>query len=163
WLAHRLGDAEVDHLEHRFVVAIANEHVRRLQIAMDDPLLMSMLHRLAGTEEKIESLLQRQVMLVAIASDRYPLNQFHDEIRSAGRGRPAVMHLGDIRMIHDRERLPLSFETSDDLPRVHAGLEHLEGNLAADWLGLLGEEDDAEAAFADVLEELVRTDDRSWA
>ena len=37
---------------------------------------------------------------------------------------------------------------------VHARLEDLEGHLAADRLLLLGHEDQAEAAFADLLQSL---------
>ena len=41
------------------------------------------------------------------------------------------------------------------------GLMHLEGDLAPDRLALLGHEDDAHAAFADLLQQLVRADDRA--
>jgi hypothetical protein len=47
--------------------------------------------------------------------------------------------------------LPVSFEASDDLGRVHAWLDDLEGHAAVDWLVLLGHIDNAEAAFADLL------------
>src|SRR5215475_8108849 len=66
-------------------------------------------------------------------------------------------------MIHQGERLPLRFEAGDHLPRVHAGLEDLQRDFAADRLLLLGHEDDAEAAFADLFQELVWTDDDAGA
>ena len=44
---------------------------------------------------------------------------------------------------------------------VHAGLDDLERDLAADRLLLLGHVDDAHAAFADLLQQLVRADDRA--
>jgi hypothetical protein len=48
------------------------------------------------------------------------------------------------------------------LPGVHAGLDQLEGDLAADRLGLLGDVDGAHAAFAEAFEELVAPgDDRA--
>ena len=43
--------------------------------------------------------------------------------------------------------------------RVHARLDDLEGDLAADGLRLLGHEDGAHAAFADLLQQLVGADD----
>ncbi len=61
-------------------------------------------------------------------------------------------------MIHHCQRLPLRFETGDDLAAVHAGLDHLEGDAAADRLKLLGHIDHAKATFADLLEELVGAD-----
>jgi len=66
-------------------------------------------------------------------------------------------------MIHDRQGLSFGLETGDDLPGVHARLEDFEGDLAADGLGLLGHEDDAKTALADLLQELVRPDDCAGA
>src|SRR5262245_40862210 len=63
-------------------------------------------------------------------------------------------------MIHQRQRLPLRFETRDQLARVHAGLDDLECDLAAHRLPLLSHPYDAESALPDFLEELVRTDQR---
>ena len=45
--------------------------------------------------------------------------------------------------------------------RVHARLDDLERDLAADRLLLLGHVDDAHAALADLLEQLVRADQRA--
>ena len=45
--------------------------------------------------------------------------------------------------------------------RVHAGLDDLQGHLAADRLLLLGHEDEAHAALADLLQQLVRADHRA--
>jgi len=47
------------------------------------------------------------------------------------------------------------------LPGIHAGLDELEGDLAAHGLVLLGDEDQAHAAFADLLQELVGADHRA--
>ena len=33
-----------------------------------------------------------------------------------GLGRAGVEHLGDVRMVHQRQRLPLGLEAGDDLP-----------------------------------------------
>src|SRR5690606_34291114 len=61
------------------------------------------------------------------------------------------------------QRLSLRLEASDDLSRVHAGLEDLQRDAALDGARLLGHVDDTEAPFADLLEELVGADDRSRA
>ena len=71
-------------------------------------------------------------------------------------------------MVHQGQRLALGLEPGDDLAGVHAGLDDLEGHLAVDRLDLLGHEDQAEAAFADFLQQLVAADDacpapRRWA
>ena len=62
-------------------------------------------------------------------------------------------------MVHHRQRLPLGLEAGDDLPAVHAWLDDLERDLALHRLRLLGHEDGAHAAFANLLQELVGADD----
>jgi hypothetical protein len=48
------GDAEVDHLGHRLAIMRGDQHVRRLDVAVDDPLLMGVLDRLADGDEDIQ-------------------------------------------------------------------------------------------------------------
>ena len=48
FLADGLGDPEVDHLRHRLPVVLHHQHVRRLQVPVNDPLLVGMLD--AGTD-----------------------------------------------------------------------------------------------------------------
>ena len=62
-------------------------------------------------------------------------------------------------MIHQRQGLPLRLEAGDDLGRIHARLDDLEGDHSPDRLLLLGHVDHAEAAFADLLQQLVRPND----
>src|SRR5262245_44496559 len=64
-------------------------------------------------------------------------------------------------MLHQGQRLTLRLEAEDDLARVHAGLENLERDLAANRFHLLGEIDDAEAALADLLQNSVGADCRT--
>ena len=58
-------------------------------------------------------------------------------------------------MVHQRQRLPLGLEAGDDLLGVHAQLDDLERDAAADRLLLLGHVDHAAAAFADLLQQFV--------
>ena len=71
---------------------------------------------------------------------------------------PRIEHLGDVRMIHHRQRLALGFEAGDDLLGVHAQLDDLERDAAAHRFLLLGHVDHAAAAFADFLEQFVAAD-----
>ena len=52
---------------------------------------------------------------------------------------------------------------ASDLAGVHAGLDDLERDRAADGLLLLGHVDGAHAALADLLQQLVGADDRARA
>ena len=72
--------------------------------------------------------------------------------------RAGVEHLGDVGVVHHRQRLPLGLEARDDLLRVHAELDDLERDAAPHRLALLGHEHGAESAFADLLQQLVGAD-----
>ena len=162
-LPGRLGHAEVDDLRHRLAVIEGDQHVGGLEVAVDDALLMRVLHRLADRDEQFQPLPRREVVLVAVAGDGHALDEIHDEVRPATAGGAAVQHAGDVRVVHQGQRLPLGLEAGDDLPGVHAGLDQLDGDQALDRLGLLGHPDAAHAALADLLNELVRADHRAGA
>ena len=66
-------------------------------------------------------------------------------------------------MVHHGQRLPLGLEAGHDLLAVHARLDDLERDLALHRLRLLSHPDDAHAAFADLLQQLVRADYRARA
>src|SRR6266699_2773976 len=59
--------------------------------------------------------------------------------RRVGEGvtrRSRIKHLGDVRVVHHRQRLPLRLEPGDDLLGVHAQLDDLERDAATHGLGL---------------------------
>ena len=89
-----------------------------------------------------------------------PLDQLHHEVGPAGVGGAGLEHLGDVGVVHHRQRLPLGLEAGDHLPRVHARLDDLERHPAADGAELLGHEHDAHAPLADLFQQLVRADHR---
>ena len=113
----RLGDAEINHLGHRHAVMQRDEDVRRLDVAMDDPFLVRVLDGLADLDEQVEPFLGGEIILVAVVGDADAAHQFHHEIRPAqSRCVPRIEHLGDVGMIHHRQRLPFRLEARDDLP-----------------------------------------------
>src|SRR5262249_48385923 len=64
------GNPEVYYLRHRDAVLIGDQNVRRLDVAMNDPLLMRVLDCLADLDEELEPLPGVEPLLVAIAGDR---------------------------------------------------------------------------------------------
>ena len=100
----------------------------------------------------------RELLAVAVVGDRDAADQLHDEVGAARVGGAGVEDLGDVGVVHQGQRLPLGLEAGDDLLGVHARLDDLQGHLAAHRLGLLGHVDDAHAAFADLLQQLVGAD-----
>ncbi len=81
-----LGQAEVDHLGHRLIVMGLDQDVGGLEVAVDDPLLVRVLHRRAHLAEQREPGAQVEAMGVAILGDRDPFHQLHDE-----EGRPSAV------------------------------------------------------------------------
>jgi hypothetical protein len=97
---------------------------RGLDVAVNDPFLMRVLHRLADRDEQFQPFADGEPSLVARLGDGESLDQVHDEVRSSaarsaskGFGRPrlrvglrmmgtriiggaGVQHAGNIRMIH---------------------------------------------------------------
>jgi hypothetical protein len=136
-----LGQPEIDDLRYRLVVAHANQNVRRLQIPVNDPLLMGVVHSVADLNEQFEPLPGRESVAIAIRRDRFAAHALHGEVRTAlGRG-TSIEHLRDRRMRHDCQRLTLGLEARDHLARVHASLDHFERHLAFDRVRLFGEPD----------------------
>ena len=150
----RLRQPEVDDPRHRLAVHFHHQNVGRLQIAMDDRLLVRVLHAFAGLDEEFEPIPDLEFLLIAILRDRQPGHVLHHEVRLALRRRPGVEHLGDGGMIHDRQRLPLRLEALHDRLVVHPGLDQLQRDLPPHRRGLFGQPDLPHAAFAKLADEL---------
>ena len=153
-----LGDAEVDDLHHRQVGVERDHDIRGLDVAVDDPFLMRVLDRRAHVAKERQPLARAQPSLVAVLRDRDALHQFHDEERPPILRRASVEDLGDVRVVHHRQRLPLALEARDDLARVHAQLDDLQRHLPHHRLHLLRHPHRAKAALANLLQELVAPD-----
>jgi hypothetical protein len=126
---------------------------------MNQAFLMRVLYRVADLDEQIKATAESEVVLIAELDNGDAFDQLHNEVRPAGFGRAAVQDARDARMVHHRQGLTLGFETSDDLPRVHAEFDDLQGDASSDGLFLLGHENDTEPTFADLLKKLVTSDD----
>src|SRR5262249_21625014 len=146
-----LGHAKVNDFGHWPAVHEPDQDIGRLQVAVDDALLVSVLHGLTNGYEELTSLAGRQPLLVAIGRDGDALDQLHDEIGPARRRPPSVVHLGDAWVVHQGQRLPLLFKAGDHLRRVHARPNDFDGDAPADRLLLLRGPDLAHAALAEAL------------
>ena len=78
----QLRDAEVEQL--RAAVG-RHEDVRRLEIAVDDEVLVGVAHRVADLRHELEPAGDRELVLVAVAGERHALDQLHGEVRHARR------------------------------------------------------------------------------
>src|SRR5437870_1146176 len=96
-------------------------------------------------------------MLIAVFRDFDTPNQLHDKLRPAGVRRSGIEYFGDVTMVHQRQRLSFSLKTGNDAFSVHARFNNLQGYPTTDRFLLLRHENDAIAAFADLLQQLVPT------
>ena len=116
---------------HGPIVVDGDEHVRWLQIAMDDPFLVRVLDAFAELNEQLETLAHGQALAIAVRAIDSPRTYSITKYGRPSRRRPRVEHLGDRRVVHQRERLPLGLEARDHLRRVHARLDDLDARPAA--------------------------------
>ncbi len=117
-----------------------------------------MLDSVADGREQFEAIARAQLSVVAVIGDWDAPSEFHDEVGEAGGGLTGIEHPGDIGMVHQGQRLALGLKTGDDLAAVHSRLEDLDGDFPAHRVLLLGDKDQAEPPFTDLLQQLVRAD-----
>ena len=146
------GDAEVHDLEQPRVV---DQDVRGLQVAMDDALLVRDAHADADVRAVGDGLLRRHRLLVGdLGAERMRRKVLHRD-RVAAADVQEVVDADDV-LVRDAPRVA---------QLVHEALQHLlvGGDVGVQELqdqallddGVLDENDGAERAFADLLDELV--------
>ena len=143
------------------IVVLGDQHVGWFDVAVNDSLLMRVLDGVADVDKQLQPLADGQLVFVTVLRDRNALDQFHRKERPTAVGGAGIQDVGDIGMVHHRQRLPLGLEPCDHLPRVHSRLDDLQRHPPLDRLGLLGHVDDAHAAFAELLQQLVGADPRA--
>ena len=150
-----LRDPEIDHLGNRSAVAFHDQHVRRLQVAMDHTLLVRMVDRMADREEEDESLPGGHPLAIAILCDGRAFDVLHHEVRPPGGAGAGVEDLGDVRVVHHRERLAFLVEAGEHLRGIQAELHDLERHAPANGFTLLGEIDRPHPPFAQQLDDAI--------
>jgi hypothetical protein len=95
------------------------------------------------------------LVLIAIVGDFDAPHELHHKEWSTSFGGSGIQHLGNVWMIHQRQRLTLGVEAGYDLLGVHAQLDHFQGDFAADGLFLFRHVNHTATTFANLLEQLV--------
>ena len=154
----RFGDAEIDHLGDRHAIMQCHQDVGGLDVTVNDPFLMGVLHGMADLDEQLQTFDGGQLVLVTVLSEFDSPHQLHHKKGPARLSRPGIEHFGDVGMVHQRQGLALRFEPGDDLASVHAELDDLERDSSFYWLFLLRHVHHAPTALADFLEDFVAAD-----
>ena len=139
-----LGDAEVEQLDR---AVGGDERVRRLEIAMDDEVLVRVLDAVADRGEEREALPHVEGPGVAVGGDRLAGDVLHCEVGPAVAGGAAVEEPRDVGVLEPREDLPLAQEALEDLAAGAAAADQFQGDLLLELpVGALREEDATHAA-----------------
>jgi hypothetical protein len=139
-----LGQTEVQDLHP---TVLRDHHVRRLQVAVDDPLLVRRGQRVGQRDADVEYLPQRQSAGGEDTVKAVPLDQLH------GQKMRAVVFLDgeqrdDVRVVEGGDGPGFALEARQPVGVAgHRGGEHLERHLAVKG-GVHGQEDGAHAALA---------------
>ncbi len=115
-LAEKLCDSEVQQLH--FAVG-GHQDIARLQVAMHDQPLVSVLNRIADGAEQFETLGDVQLAFVAPAINRLAVDELHHEVRKTLFGSGGVQEPGNPGMIERRQNLALLPESRQNI-RAHS-------------------------------------------
>ena len=152
----RLGDTEVDEFGQAIV---ANQHVVRLQVAVQHQIGVRVLHGFAYAQEHLDPPARVELARIAPAGDRQAADQLHRQIRRTIRGFADVEQAGYGRMLEGSDDLALAQETLAPVGIEQRILDDLEGDLLADLaIGAFGTVDHAHAALPQRFAQHVGTD-----
>ena len=154
----QLGNPEVEQLDGRFPVGAVggDEDVTRLEVAVEDEVLVRVVDGLADGAEEAEALLDGEPALVAVSRDGAALDVLHREVGQPLLGHAAVEEAGDVRMAEGGEDLALLLEAPPYLRVVEPGPHDLERDVLLERRLANGEVDGAHAALAEGPEHAVR-------
>ncbi len=151
---NRARQPEIQHL-HRAVRTYL--HVRGLEIAVNDALLVRRLERLGDLPRNRQRLVERKRPLHDAVRERRALDELHHQRGHAARFLEAV-DVGDVWMVQRSQRPGLALQPRQTLRiRRHAGGQHLDCHVAIE-AGVAGAIDLTHAAGADLLDDVVRPD-----
>ncbi len=150
-----LGDAKVEQV-HPAVGA--HQHIRRLEIAMDDEIGVRELHRPAKLDEELRPAARRGRGLGAKLGDRPAVDIAQRQIGPPVVGRAGVEERHDRRVLETGEEIALEPEAGDEIGRGDPRPQKLDRHLLGEGaVGALGEIDLAHAPAGEKTHDLPRS------
>ncbi len=121
---------------------------------MDNQALVRVSNSQAHLAEKLESLFRFQLALIAIVIQSLAPDVFHDKKWNSIRSHAAAVKLRDVWVIQTGEEMLFAFEVTNNVFRVQAAANELEGDFAIQ-LPILREVNVAHAAAANKRDDVV--------
>src|SRR5690606_7249102 len=106
----------------------SDQDVCRLQISMNDQILVRIPNGIANLREKLKALPKVQVTAVAIAIDGFAFDVLHDEVRLAVFHLTGIQEACNVRMVQVCENLTLGPEEGIKAYLGSGGVEDLDAN-----------------------------------
>lgn len=97
-----------------------DQNVTRIQVAVDDEVLMRVLYSRSDLPEQLQSFGDRKLARVAVVSDRLAFDEFHRKVRQSVFGHAAIQQSRDVRVIQIGQNLAFVAEAARDFGIVHA-------------------------------------------
>lgn len=147
---------EVEHLDDLVASDAFEEHVARLEIAMNDLVEVRFTERSADLDQNTDRLAHRQPAVGEAAIEARAEQELGDQKQAAVFGPPGVDEAHGVRVpqLSDDACLILeAFERQDVL--LHRGVEQLHGNVALDFSQLLRAINTPHPAGADRLDDAI--------
>ncbi len=131
---------------------------------MDDEVLVRVVHGRTCEAKELQAIGDGEPVAIAVDVQRLAVDQLHDEVRKAFGGCAAVKEAGDVWVIEACHDLALHAEAGQVKPGSEVAAHELDGDgLQVVIVGADGTVDDAHAAGADLLDELVGADATAYA
>ena len=152
-VAEQLGDAEVEQLD---LAVAGHEHVRRLQVAVDDQVGVGVRDRRLDVQEQADAILDAEPLVVAEAIDVLAVDVLEHQVGLTGARDPGVDQPGDVGVGQPGEDRSLAAEPGLPFPPEERRVQQLDrGAALVAAVAALGEPDAAHPALVDRRDERV--------
>ena len=153
---HQLGDAEVEQLG---LAVRGDQDIGRLEVAMDDEVLVGVAHGVTDVEKQSEPGVHVEAVRLAVPDDRSTLDELDGEPRLPLGGDAAIEQPGDVGVVEPRQDLAFGEEAAVDGGGVHPFPDELEGDALLELtVGPLGEIHHAHPAPRQLAHDPIRPD-----
>src|SRR5262249_38746560 len=115
-------------VEHLWLSRLLHKDVGGLQVAVDDPLVVSVLHRVAHARQQSHASGQIEAMTANVLVQGRAADELHREIRLAVVAKARLVYLGDAGVVQPTEDLRFVRETLTDGRGGEIGANDLEGD-----------------------------------
>src|SRR5258706_7777785 len=156
-----IGDARDAEIQNFRLPGFIDQDVARLQIAMNNAAVVSLLRGLADLDDQIQALRRRQAVSGGILEQRVAMDSVHGEERSSTHD-SGFENLRDAGMLETPERMRFLREAAENFRNSQAGLHHFEGDDSARTL-LFGFVHNAHSTLADETDDAIGAEINGWA